>query len=56
MIRYFIRDLRDAMRKDDPATPIAVIQLSLAENDYTNFSSFDVDKECESAYFRTIAC
>lgn len=49
---YFIRDLRDAILKDDDATPIAVIQLSLAENDYTNFSAFDVDKECESAYFR----
>lgn len=49
---YFIRDLRDAMLKDDDATPIAVIQLSLSENDYTNFSPFDVDKECESTYFR----
>lgn len=49
---YFIRDLRDAMRKDDPATPIAIFQLSLAANNYTDFSSFDVDKECESAYFQ----
>lgn len=49
---YFIRDLRDAICKDDPATPIAIFQLSLATNNYTDFSSFDVDKECESAYFQ----
>ncbi|MGB4068561.1 MAG: AAA family ATPase [Nitrospira sp.] len=49
---YFIRDLRDAMCKDDPATPIAIFQLALAANNYTDFSSFDVDKECESAYFQ----
>jgi wobble nucleotide-excising tRNase len=47
---YFIRDLRDAIRKDDPTTPVTVFQLSLAANNYTDFKAFDVDKECESAY------
>ena len=49
---YFLRDLRDALRKEDPGTPIAMFQLSLAANDYTGFSTLDVDKECESAYFQ----
>ncbi|MDH5669258.1 MAG: AAA family ATPase [Nitrospira sp.] len=49
---YFIRDLRDAICRDDPAAPITTLQLSLAGNNYTDFSSFDVDKECESAYFQ----
>lgn len=49
---YFIRDLRDALRKDDAAAPIALFQLILAPSDYTGFASLDVDKECESAYFQ----
>jgi len=47
---YFIRDLRDAIRKDDPATPIVVFQLALAASNYSDFGTFDVDKECESPY------
>lgn len=47
---YFIRDLRDAIRKDDSTTPMSVFQLTLAANNYTDFKAFDVDKECESAY------
>jgi wobble nucleotide-excising tRNase len=49
---YFLRDVRDAFLKADSATPISVFQLSLATNDYTTFDSFDIDKECESAYFQ----
>lgn len=49
---YFLRDLRDALRKDDPGTPIALFQLALAANDYTGFAPLDVDRECESAYFQ----
>lgn len=49
---YFIRDLRDALRKEDKAAQIAMFQLSLAADDYTGFASLDVDKECESAYFQ----
>jgi hypothetical protein len=29
-----------------------LFQLCLAANDYTSFSSLDIDKECESAYFQ----
>jgi wobble nucleotide-excising tRNase len=49
---YFIRDLRDMIRKDDNAVPIAVFQLAPSPGDYTNFAPFDVDKECESVYFQ----
>lgn len=49
---YFLRDLRDAFLKADPATPISLFQLVHAANDYTSFGSFDIDKECESAYFQ----
>lgn len=47
---YFIRDLRDMLKKDNSATPIALFQLAPAAGDYTTFAQFDVDKECESAY------
>ncbi|WP_439115206.1 AAA family ATPase [Hydrogenophaga sp.] len=49
---YFLRDLRDAFVKADSTTPISMFQLCLAANDYTSFSSLDIDKECESPYFQ----
>ena len=49
---YFLRDLRDALSKDDTGTPIAQFQLALAADDYTGFAELDIDKECESAYFQ----
>ncbi len=49
---YFLRDLRDALRKDDKETPIAEFQLAFAPGDYTGFAALDIDKECESAYFQ----
>ena len=49
---YFIRDLRDALRKDDSTTSITTLQLALAAGEYSDFDSIDVDKECESAYFQ----
>lgn len=49
---YFIRDLRDAICKDDNTAPIAIFQLALALGEYSDFAAFDVDKECESAYFQ----
>jgi wobble nucleotide-excising tRNase len=49
---YFLRDLRDALRKEDKAAPITVFQLAVAPHNYTDFASFDIDKECESAYFQ----
>lgn len=49
---HFIRDLRDALRKEDKTAQIALFQLILSADDYTGFAALDVDKECESAYFQ----
>ena len=49
---YFIRDLRDSLRKDDSAAGIELFQLGLATGDYTDFASLDVDQVCESVYFQ----
>lgn len=48
--RYFLRDLRDALRKEDKTALISVFQLTVAANNYTDFASLDIDKECESVY------
>lgn len=47
---YFLRDLRDALRKEDKTSPVALFQLVGAQNNYTDFASLDIDKECESVY------
>lgn len=47
---YFLRDLRDALRKEEKASPVALFQLVGAQNNYTDFASLDIDKECESVY------
>ncbi|QRF91106.1 hypothetical protein CLH39_13120 [Alcaligenes faecalis] len=49
---YFLRDLRDTLLKADQAAQISQFRLALAANDYTSFEFFDIDKECESAYFQ----
>ncbi|MGB4910659.1 MAG: AAA family ATPase [Candidatus Dechloromonas phosphoritropha] len=49
---YFIRDIRDALRKDDNTASIAAFQIALSSGEYSDFSAFDVDKECESEYFQ----
>lgn len=59
---YFLRDLRDAMRKDDKARPVGLLQLVAIANGYTGFAPIDIDVECESAYAKhhrmlyTFAC
>lgn len=50
---YFIRDIRDALRKDDNTASIAAFQIALSSGKYSDFSAFDVDKECESGIFPT---
>jgi wobble nucleotide-excising tRNase len=47
---YFLRDLRDILRKEDKAALITIFQLVAAPNSYTDFSSIEIDKECESVY------
>ena len=49
---FFIRDLREALIAKDNSTSINVFQLRHAVGDYTDFAHIDVDKECESPYYR----
>ena len=49
---YFLRDLRDALNKDDSTAPVAMFQLTAAPQNYTDFASLDIDRECESDYAR----
>ncbi|EKD80853.1 MAG: hypothetical protein ACD_39C02123G0005 [uncultured bacterium] len=47
---YFLRNLRDALLKEDKTAPIATFQLIAAPNDYTDFAAISIDQECESNY------
>ena len=47
---YFLRDLRDALRKEDKTHSIANFQLAAASQEYSDFATLDIDKECESPY------
>lgn len=49
---YFIRDIRDALTPKDGQGQVGVYQLQYVHGGYTDFARFDVDKECESAYYR----
>jgi len=49
---YFLRDLRDAFRKEDKTVQVALFQLAVAQGNYSDFATLDIDKECESEYAR----
>ena len=49
---YFLRDLRDALLKENKAALVAVFQLARSAGDYTDFAQLDIDRECESPYFQ----
>lgn len=49
---YFLRDVRNTLLKVDQTAQISQFRLTGTANDYTSFDSFDIDKECESAYFQ----
>jgi wobble nucleotide-excising tRNase len=49
---YFLRELRDTLRKEDKAASIAMFQLVAVQREYTDFASLDIDIECESSYSR----
>ncbi len=49
---HFLRDLRDVLLKEDKTAPVMVFQLAAAAQNYTDFASLDLDKECESPYFQ----
>lgn len=49
---YFLRDLRDALKKKEGSAAVAFFQLAAAPQDYTDFAPLDIDRECESSYVR----
>jgi wobble nucleotide-excising tRNase len=49
---YFIRDIRDALIAQDSTAQIAIFQLHHSPNGYTDFGKIDVDRDCESPYYR----
>lgn len=49
---YFLRDLRDFFLKKDKTLLFSCLQLVTAKDDYSDFGAIDLDKECESDYFR----
>jgi len=49
---YFIRNLRNVLEAKDNQSQVAVFQLQHTENGYSDFAKIDVDRECESAYYR----
>jgi wobble nucleotide-excising tRNase len=49
---HFIRDLRETLTQKDGSLPVSIFQLQHAPAGYTNFAMYDVDRECESPYYR----
>jgi len=49
---YFIRDLWVALTPRDGSSPVSIFQLQHAPAGYTDFAKIDVDRECESPYYR----
>jgi wobble nucleotide-excising tRNase len=47
---HFLRDVRDTLLKDDKKAPVTIFQLIGSANNYTDFATIDIDKECESVY------
>jgi wobble nucleotide-excising tRNase len=40
---YFLRDLRDALRREDKSAIVSIFQLAVAHGNYTDFASLDID-------------
>lgn len=49
---HFMRGLRDEILRASAPQNIACVKLKTVANRYSNFDVIDVDKECESAYFK----
>lgn len=48
---YFMRDMRNDLTGDGKPSPTTV-QLIYSGNGYTDFADIDIDRECESSYYR----
>lgn len=49
---YFLRDLRDMLRKKDKNVSITLLSLQHTQSNYTNIALHDIEKECESRYLK----
>ena len=49
---HFMRSLRDEIVRSSPTQDIACVKLKTVANRYSNFDAIDLDRECESAYFK----
>ncbi|MFB4202626.1 hypothetical protein KBTX_01673 [wastewater metagenome] len=49
---HFMRSLRDEILRTSPPQDVACVKLRTVANRYSNFDAIDLDKECESAYFK----
>jgi wobble nucleotide-excising tRNase len=49
---HFMRSLRDEILRTSQPQDIACVKLKTVANRYSNFDAIDIDKECESAYFK----
>jgi len=49
---HFMRSLRDEILRSSPPQDIACVKLKTVANRYSNFDAIDIDKECESSYFK----
>ncbi|SEN46625.1 AAA family ATPase [Nitrosomonas marina] len=49
---HFMRGLRNEILRTSPPQEIACVKLKTVANRYSNFDEIDIDKECESAYFK----
>lgn len=49
---HFLRDLRDDLQESRVNIPTQLFKISRVANDYSDFSTFDIDKECASGYYR----
>lgn len=49
---HFMRSLRDEILRSSAPQDIACVKLKTVANRYSDFDVIDVDRECESAYFK----
>ena len=49
---HFLRDLRDDLENSRVNISTQLLKINRITNDYSNFSVFDIDKECASSYYR----
>jgi len=49
---HFMRRLKDAILRSSTPQDVTCMKLKTVANRYSNFDSIDIDRECESAYFK----